>query len=418
MMGKDPTSIAGDPGSSSDGDQYGLTPLIIRDIFAGFARAPSSQSFTIRVSYVEVYLERVKDLLSPSFHGPEAPTPSKTTPNSGQVANPDNLQLRSVAASEAAAKSVYIAGCSEYYCSCEEDVLYHLARGSGVRAVGETRMNRDSSRSHSVFIVKVEKRDEESGASSAGSTTLTDPAETGVKTGQLYLVDLAGSESVGKTGADGLRLKEAQLINKSLSALGNVINALSEGKAHVPYRDSKLTRMLEDCLGGNAKTTLVCMCSSEARNAVETVSTCRFGVRAKRVVNTARVNVEKGVEEYKGELVRSAKREKELMKFVSALCAELRRLRELIEAAGGVEGVAFDGAIWSSVDMILKEGDEEGGGVRRGARPRRRRSHPPRCPLTRRATSTMRAPSAHPPPPRTPRSWSSSRAPSRPSWRS
>ncbi|GMH83339.1 hypothetical protein TrST_g4350 [Triparma strigata] len=309
-----------------DPDKYGLTPLIISDLFDGFSKAPESVTFTVRVSFVEVYLERVKDLLAPQFHGGNAPQPNATSLTNGQTINPNNLQLRTHPTSNA----VYIQGVSEFYCSCEEDVFYHLERGNGVRAVGETKMNRDSSRSHSVFIVKVERRD-----GITDDDTEDPEGGAGVKTGQLYLVDLAGSESVGKTGADGLRLKEAQLINKSLSSLGNVINALSEGKQHVPYRDSKLTRMLEDCLGGNAKTTLVCMCSSEARNAVESVSTCRFGVRAKRVINTARINVEKGVEEYKSELMKINKREKELMKFVSALCRELRSLKEKIEAMQG-----------------------------------------------------------------------------------
>ena len=133
----------------------------------------------------------------------------------------------------------------------------------------------------------------------------------------------------------------------------------SENKKHVPYRDSKLTRMLEDCLGGNAKTTLVCMCSSEARNAVESVSTCRFGVRAKRVVNTARINVEKGVEEYKGELVKAGKREKDLTKFVNVLCKELLKIKKLI-SEGQIELINFDSPLWDSVKMILADAN---GGV-------------------------------------------------------
>ena len=223
MMGRDALAVPDTDLSDStepDGDRYGLTPLIIQDIFKGFAEAPDSVTFTIRVSYVEVYLERVKDLLSPAFHGRDAPMPSKVTGSAADQATPENLPLRNGPALPGGGSGgVFIAGCSEYYCSCESDVLYHLNRGSGVRAVGETKMNRDSSRSHSVFIVKVERRED-------GSSTNATSEETGVMTGQLYLVDLAGSESVGKTGADGIRLKEAQIINKSLSSLGNVINAL------------------------------------------------------------------------------------------------------------------------------------------------------------------------------------------------
>lgn len=106
-------------------------------------------------------------------------------------------------------------------------------------------------------------------------------------------MDLAGSEKVGKTGATGQTLEEAKMINKSLSALGKVINNLTDGKStHIPYRDSKLTRILQESLGGNSKTTLVICCSPSSFNDTETVSTLRFGMRAKSIKNKATVNVE------------------------------------------------------------------------------------------------------------------------------
>lgn len=112
--------------------------------------------------------------------------------------------------------------------------------------------------------------------------------------GKLILVDLAGSEKVEKTGAEGRVLEEAKTINKSLSALGNVINSLTcglQGKAsHIPYRDSKLTRILQDALGGNARTALLCCCSPSAFNASESLSTLRFGARAKHIKESPRVN--------------------------------------------------------------------------------------------------------------------------------
>ena len=111
--------------------------------------------------------------------------------------------------------------------------------------------------------------------------------------GQLFLVDLAGSEKVGKTGATGQTLEEAKKINKSLSALGNVINSLTDGTSrHIPYRDSKLTRILQESLGGNSRTTLIINCSPSSFNDAETLSTLRFGVRAKTIKNQARINVE------------------------------------------------------------------------------------------------------------------------------
>ena len=109
----------------------------------------------------------------------------------------------------------------------------------------------------------------------------------------MYLVDLAGSERSEKTGAKGRLLEEANMINKSLTNLGNVINHLTDGKStHIPYRDSKLTRILQESLGGNAKTSLIITCSPAKYNLDETLSTLRFGARAKRIKNKAKINRE------------------------------------------------------------------------------------------------------------------------------
>lgn len=131
-------------------------------------------------------------------------------------------------------------------------------------------MNAESSRSHSIFVVTVEQKN------------LQDMSN---RSGTLYLVDLAGSEKVGKTGASGQTLEEAKKINKSLTALGMVINALTDGKSsYVPYRDSKLTRILQESLGGNSKTTLIINASPSSYNVSETVSTLRFGMRYRILV--------------------------------------------------------------------------------------------------------------------------------------
>ena len=144
-----------------------------------------------------------------------------------------------------------------------------------------TNMNEHSSRSHSIFCLQIKQNNCEIG------TTLT---------GKLYLVDLAGSEKVAKTGAEGVNLEEAKQINLSLSSLGkayilellypyvigllgNVISALADGKKHVPYRDSKMTRILKDSLGGNCKTSIIICCSPSEYNREETRSTLLFGTR-------------------------------------------------------------------------------------------------------------------------------------------
>ncbi|KAG8171861.1 hypothetical protein JTE90_008226, partial [Oedothorax gibbosus] len=146
------------------------------------------------------------------------------------------------------------------------------------RSVGATLMNADSSRSHSIFSIRLEmlEREDEDGH---------------IRQGKLNLVDLAGSERQAKTGATGDRLKEATKINLSLSALGNVISALVDGKSkHIPYRDSKLTRLLQDSLGGNTKTLMVACLSPADNNYDETLSTLRYANRAKNIQNKPKIN--------------------------------------------------------------------------------------------------------------------------------
>jgi hypothetical protein len=154
-----------------------------------------------------------------------------------------------------------------------------LFAGIKNRKVGETAMNKDSSRSHSIFTIYVETAEDSGDGNSK------------FKVGKLNLVDLAGSERQSKTQATGDRLKEAQKINLSLSALGNVISALVDGKSsHVPYRDSKLTRLLQDSLGGNTKTIMIAALSPADYNYDETLSTLRYAARAKCIQNKPKIN--------------------------------------------------------------------------------------------------------------------------------
>ena len=158
-----------------------------------------------------------------------------------------------------------------------------MVQGTQNRSISATDMNARSSRSHTCFIVTVQQ---------------TNQRTFGQKTGQLYLVDLAGSERIEKTGATGKLLEEANMINKSLTNLGKVINHLTDGKStHIPYRDSKLTRVLQESLGGNAKTSLIITCSPAKYNLDETLSTLRFGARAKRIKNKPKVNKEMTIQE-------------------------------------------------------------------------------------------------------------------------
>ena len=242
-------------GVLDDGALAGVIPRATRHIFATIDEAPTDVSFKVSVSYLEVYREVIRDLLD--------------TRNT-------NLAVR-----ESKTRGTYVEGCATIGVATEAEVHQVIQLGDAARAVGATNMNAHSSRSHSVLIIKVEQQ------SSSGA----------VKTGVLNLVDLAGSERAGKTGASGQRMEEAKKINQSLSALSNVISSLADGKAHIPFRDSKLTRMLQQSLGGNCKTALVVACSPHDDNSAETLSTLRFGQRAKAIKTKVKVNEQKSVEE-------------------------------------------------------------------------------------------------------------------------
>ncbi|KAG1237271.1 hypothetical protein G6F35_000647 [Rhizopus arrhizus] len=185
--------------------------------------------------------------------------------------------------------------------------------GGNNRVVAYTNMNAESSRSHSIVLVTITQKNLDTGAA---------------KSGKLYLVDLAGSEKVGKTGASGQTLEEAKKINKSLTALGMVINSLTDGKSsHVPYRDSKLTRILQESLGGNSRTTLIINCSPSSYNEAETISTLRFGARAKTIKNKAKVNADLSPAELKALLKRVKTDAVSYRAYISALENEISQWR-------------------------------------------------------------------------------------------
>ena len=158
-----------------------------------------------------------------------------------------------------------------------DELLMWMNKGDKQRHVGATKMNQGSSRSHSIFTVYLDIEDKRNDGK--------------IRAGKLNLVDLAGSERQAKTEATGDRLKEATKINLSLSALGNVIAALVSGTAkHIPYRDSKLTRLLEDSLGGNTKTLMIAAISPADDNYEETLSTLKYANRAKQIKNKPKIN--------------------------------------------------------------------------------------------------------------------------------
>ena len=203
----------------------------------------------------------------------------------------------------------YVKDLKEVIVLSPDHVLELIKSGEEQRHFGSTNMNARSSRSHTLFRMVLESRsvaaspaaDAVATEDASGSETESVVSSTGivgewdgsvskgsVRVSTLNLIDLAGSERVSKTGAQGIRLKEGSMINKSLLTLGTVIYKLSEGgRGHIPFRDSKLTRLLSSSLGGNAKTAVVCTVSLASRNADETKSTLDFASRAKKVVNKA-----------------------------------------------------------------------------------------------------------------------------------
>ena len=246
-------TMQGEMGSEST---KGIIPRMIKHVFDYIYKQEGTE-FMIKVSMIEIYQEKIRDLLDIT-----------------RV----NLPIR-----EDNIKGIYVDGCSERYVGCDNDVLSALDLGSANRAQAATNMNEHSSRSHSIFILTINQTNKKEGFS---------------KVGKLYLVDLAGSEKISKTGATGHTLEEAKIINKSLTTLGRVINNLTDGKSsHVPYRESKLTRVLQESLGGNSKTCLIITCSPSIYNESETLSTLRFGERAKKIKNKPKINKEVTVAE-------------------------------------------------------------------------------------------------------------------------
>lgn len=242
----------------------GITPRVFEQLFARIQEEEHKNvekqlHYQCRCSFLEIYNEQITDLLEPTQR---------------------NLQIR-----EDTKNGVYVENITEEYVASMDDVTQLFLRGLANRRVGATSINVESSRSHSVFTCVLESR----------CKSVTDGLFS-LRTSRINLVDLAGSERQKLTRAAGDRLKEAGNINRSLSQLGNLINILAEvshrKQRHIPYRDSKLTFLLQESLGGNAKLAMICAISPASSCRNETLSTLRFAKRAKDIQNKAVVNEE------------------------------------------------------------------------------------------------------------------------------
>jgi len=262
-------------GGETSGEE-GVIPRTCRQMFERI-QTDTTNTYVVKGTMIEIYQEKLKDLLALEGFDLRAEN-NATSPGSIDSSRlPQNLLIRHDKSK--GGKGIYVTGVRERILREPADILSMVTDGTSRRVVGSTNMNTSSSRSHVVVSLTI-------------SCQRADDVEGFTRTvSKLHLIDLAGSERAKATGATGARLKEGAAINKSLAALGNVVNSLTtKGRNHVPYRDSKLTRLLQDSLGGNSYTLMICCVSPAEMNAAETISSLRFAERTKKIQNKAQVN--------------------------------------------------------------------------------------------------------------------------------
>ena len=265
-------------GIPTDDILMGIIPRMMQLIFDKISSGSQDIEFSVKCQYYQIYNEKIQDLL--------------------------DTRKTDLAIREDKNKGIWVEDCTEEYVESEQEMFNFFQNGAANRAVASTKMNALSSRSHSLFAVIIYQRN-----------IITESS----KTGKIYFVDLAGSEKMGKAGIEGnAQLKEAQNINKSIMTLGMVINALTKGAKHVPYRDSKLTRVLQESLGGNSLTNLIINCSPSMINQTESLSTLRFGQRAKLIKNKVVANTQQSVKELMMKLKQAEEKIKALEEIIGA----------------------------------------------------------------------------------------------------
>lgn len=249
-------------------DDKGIIPRTCEYIFLNL-----NNEYSVKCCFLEIYKEKIRDLID-------------------NYKEKGDLKLR-----QHNTKGIYIQGIKEKLVYNSQDIISTINEGLKQRVVSSTALNSVSSRSHSILIITI-------------TQILADGSEMISK---LNMIDLAGSENVSRSEVQGINLIEAQCINKSLSALGNVIYALTEkDREHIPYRDSKLTYLLQDSLGGNSKTTIIATASPSKSSYYETIETLRFIKRAKTIDNSPKVNKNESIEGLQKTIDSLNKRIKEL----------------------------------------------------------------------------------------------------------
>ncbi|XP_059930075.1 kinesin-like protein KIF11 isoform X2 [Gadus macrocephalus] len=304
-------------GERSEGEQFtweedpqaGIIPRTLHQIFEKLSE--NNTEFSVKVSLLEIYNEELFDLLS---------TSDDITERLQLFDDPRNK------------RGVVVKGLEEVVVHNKDEVYQILKRGSAKRKTASTLMNAYSSRSHSVFSVTIHMKE------------VNLDGEELVKIGKLNLVDLAGSENIGRSGAVDKRAREAGNINQSLLTLGRVINALVEKRPHIPYRESKLTRILQDSLGGRTKTSIIATVSPSSSNLEETMSTLEYASRAKNIMNKPEVNQ------------KLTKRT-----LIKEYTEEIERLKKDLAATREKNGVYLSSESYESMVSRLSLQDEQSG---------------------------------------------------------
>ncbi|KAI1795774.1 kinesin-domain-containing protein [Ganoderma leucocontextum] len=318
-------TMQGDLATTPMGNPSQLAGMIPRALFKLFQHLEATATdFSVKISFVELYNEELRDLLAPDLAAP-----SGSNQPMGMGAHKDASQQVNLKLFDDAKKGgVIIQGLEETPVRTVTDALALLTKGSHRRQIAATKFNDHSSRSHSVFSITVH------------STTASSSGEGLLRVGKLNLVDLAGSENIGRSGAENKRAREAGMINQSLLTLGRVINALVDNSSHVPYRESKLTRLLQDSLGGRTKTCIIATVSPARSNMEETLSTLDYAMRAKSIKNRPEVNQQ---------MTRNA--------LIKDYVAEITRLHADLRAVREKSGIIVSEESWAKMtaEQELKE---------------------------------------------------------------
>ncbi|KAG8762922.1 kinesin motor protein cin8 [Ceratobasidium sp. 423] len=332
MQGDLSPTLTGNPSADA-----GIIPRTLHKLFLYLEN--SVTDYSVKVSFVELYNEELRDLLASDFKEPSANAqPMGIASGSGA----SGLKIFD----DVAKKGTFIQGLEEAHVRGAQHAIEVLRKGSERRQIAATKFNDHSSRSHSIFTLTVHTKE----TSSDGNDL--------IKTGKLNLVDLAGSENIGRSGAENKRAREAGMINQSLLTLNRVITALVERSPHVPYRESKLTRLLQDSLGGRTKTCIIATVSPARCNMEETLSTLDYAFQAKAIRNRPELN---------SRITRNA--------LLKEHASEIARLKADLVAAREKNGVYVSPERWREIESAQEGGKTVREELRVQAEVAQRQSH-------------------------------------------